>query len=159
MPVEVFATVRSVGNRPLMPVLARSIEPLVVSVMSPLVATLTTNTPDTSTWLSSCWSTTWCLLFRGVVTMHFSLVVRFQPLVLEGRHASLCVLPDHPALSSVQSEESGGKLSSETCLDSVTLSKGVWNYTTKYCMIWIALIQPKYHRVICILSTVYIVVC
>lgn len=80
-----------------MPVLARPIEPLVVCDV-PLVATLTTNTPVTSTWLSSHWSTTWCLLFRGVATMHFSPVVRFKPLALEGRHAPLPVLPVHPAL-------------------------------------------------------------
>lgn len=49
-----------------------------------------------------------------------------------------------------------GNKAQKPCLDSMPFSKGVWNSTTKYC-IWIALIQPKYHRVICILSTVYIV--
>lgn len=49
------------------------------------------------------------------------------------------------------------KQSSDTLPWFTSFSKGVWNYMTKYC-IWIALIQPKYHRVICILSTVYIVI-
>lgn len=69
-------------------------------VMSPLVATLTTNTPDTSTWLFSHWSTSWCLISRGVVRMHFSPVVGFKPLALEDGHAALPVLSTHPALIS-----------------------------------------------------------
>lgn len=57
--------------------------------------------------------------------MHFSPVVRFKPLALEGRHCLSC---PSTRLSSVCSEQSGGKMSSETCLDSVTLKRGVKLY-------------------------------
>lgn len=47
--------------------------------------------------------------------MHFSLVVRFKPLALEGRQ-TVCVLPGHSALPPAPSEEAVGTFAQKLAL-------------------------------------------
>lgn len=59
--------------------------------------------------------------------MHFSLVVRFKPLALEGRQ-TVCVLPGHSALPPAPSEEAVGTFAQKLALIQRHSHKGVKLY-------------------------------